>query len=167
MKAVQKGFTLIELMIVIAIIGILAAIAIPAYQNYTIRAQVSEGSSLIGGVETAFDECYANKGSAVTCSTNMELGITKAVSGTYVTSATALTGTITVKYDQPTNTNAAIAGKTVVWAAYASSNGDITWVCNNGTSATATSTALVVVNGGSGMADGTITNPSYLPTICH
>src|SRR5487761_628404 len=76
MKSVQKGFTLIELMIVIAIIGILAAIAIPAYQNYTIRAQVSEANSLVGGVETAFDECYANKGAATKCGTLTAVGIT-------------------------------------------------------------------------------------------
>jgi len=166
MKAVQKGFTLIELMIVIAIIGILAAIAIPAYQNYTIRAQVSEGSSLIGGLETAFDECYANKGTAATCSTNTELGVTKAITGTYVMSAVAALGQITVKYNA--NANANVAGDTVVWAAYSSPNGDITWLCNSGTSSTAAiATGLVPVMGGSGEGVGTIANPSYLPTICH
>jgi type IV pilus assembly protein PilA len=63
MKAVQKGFTLIELMIVIAIIGILAAIAIPAYQNYTIRSQVTEGLSLADGWKTSISEFYAQNGS--------------------------------------------------------------------------------------------------------
>ena len=62
LKQVQKGFTLIELMIVIAIIGILAAIAIPAYQNYTIRAQVTEGLTLADGWKTAISEYYANTG---------------------------------------------------------------------------------------------------------
>ena len=63
MKSLQKGFTLIELMIVIAIIGILAAIAIPAYQNYTIRAQVTEGLSLADDFKTAVAEYYQNNGS--------------------------------------------------------------------------------------------------------
>ncbi|WP_155240129.1 pilin, partial [Kingella kingae] len=60
MKTMQKGFTLIELMIVIAIIGILAAIALPAYQDYTARAQVSEGFSLAGGAKSALTEYYVS-----------------------------------------------------------------------------------------------------------
>src|SRR5580698_5533466 len=63
MKAMQKGFTLIELMIVVAIIGILAAIAIPAYQDYTVRSQVTEGMNLAGSLETGVAEYFANTGS--------------------------------------------------------------------------------------------------------
>jgi len=62
MKNMQKGFTLIELMIVVAIIAILAAIAIPAYQDYLIRSQVSEGAVLADGAKTAVGEYYSNRG---------------------------------------------------------------------------------------------------------
>ena len=64
MTKLQKGFTLIELMIVVAIIGILAAIAIPAYQDYTIRAQVSEGLNLAAAAKAAVAETFLNRGTA-------------------------------------------------------------------------------------------------------
>ncbi len=164
MKSVQKGFTLIELMIVIAIIGILAAIAIPAYQNYVIRAQVSEGSSLISGLETAVAENYANTGTWP--SSNKAVGITKAISGQYV-SAVSLTapGQVTVTYSDtaPQIANTAINGGTVVWTAYTSPNGDIAWECNTHM-ATAPTTAASTPKAGS--IGSTIGSPSYLPSIC-
>ena len=166
MKSLQKGFTLIELMIVIAIIGILAAIAIPAYQNYTIRAQVSEGLSLAGGIETAFDECYANKGTAIGgCISLPAVGINNVISGTYVTSMTLKSGVITATYGG-TNANANIAGKTITLAAYQSPNGDISWICS-GPTANTVPAGLTVVTGGTGVVAGTITNAAYVPGSCN
>lgn len=83
-KQVQKGFTLIELMIVIAIIGILAAIAIPAYQDYTIRAQVSEGLSLMDGAKTSVAEFYTNYGRLPGSNSSAGIAQDTSISGKYV-----------------------------------------------------------------------------------
>jgi type IV pilus assembly protein PilA len=82
MKKIQQGFTLIELMIVVAIIGILAAIAIPAYQDYTVRAKVSEAASLVGAVRTAIDVAESS-GFSVAATTIPTAATTLGVSTTY------------------------------------------------------------------------------------
>ncbi len=110
MRKFQQGFTLIELMIVVAIIGILAAIAIPAYQDYTIRSQVTEGLSLASSVKTGVSEFYAQNG---TWPANLAaLGITLAPAGKYVTGLARTNGTITITYGANANNaiNAATLG---------------------------------------------------------
>ncbi len=167
-KQLQQGFTLIELMIVVAIIGILAAIAIPAYQNYLIRAQVSEGPSLLDTVQTAFAEYYANTGTAAAATTLPIIGITNAPSGKYVKTMAINTGQVTITYGN--SSSAAITGGTVIWTPYTDANGDISWLCNDGATTKATlaaNAALVPVKGGKAAATGTITNASYLPNICN
>ena len=81
----QQGFTLIELMIVVAIIGILAAIAIPAYQDYTIRAQVSEGLNLSAGAKAAISEYFMDTGTLPTTNALQASKPRNAISGNYVT----------------------------------------------------------------------------------
>ena len=113
MKTVQKGFTLIELMIVVAIIGILAAIAIPAYQDYTIRSQVSEGLSLAGGAKATMSEVFQDRGSWPNDNEDAGLADPDQIIGKYVASVTVTRsgdglddqGIITVVYGEDANGN--------------------------------------------------------------
>ena len=112
MTKLQKGFTLIELMIVVAIIGILAAIAIPAYQDYTIRAQVSEGMNLAAAAKAAVAETFLNRGVAPALRVNAGMSPNNTdTNGKYVTAVGVANGIITITYGS--EANAAITAQTL------------------------------------------------------
>ena len=173
LKQVQKGFTLIELMIVVAIIGILAAIAIPAYQNYTIRAQVTEGLSLADGWKTSISEYYAQQGAFPTCSTTVAAGavgcisVTGATTGKYVGSINVVAGgNIIIVYtgSQASAKLSAAGGNTLGLYPGVDGNQDVVWVCG-----TAANPAAFAAAGAVAPVITTATNvqASYLPTSCH
>jgi type IV pilus assembly protein PilA len=144
-RKIQRGFTLIELMIVVAIIGILAAIAIPAYQDYVIRSQVSEGLAMASSTKASVAEYFADRGTWPV--NNGSLGISVAPTGKYVSGIAVSNGTITVTFGFDANT--AINAGSIALQPLASPNLDVIWKCGNravtstGATATAGSTTSV------------------------
>jgi type IV pilus assembly protein PilA len=169
MKAVQKGFTLIELMIVVAIIGILAAIAIPAYQNYTIRSQVTEGLSLADGWKTGIAEFYAQNGAFPTsCSAtgNAANGVMVCAgqtTGKYVASVNvAAGGQVVITYGLQANAN--IAALKLDLTPGLSKNNDVVWFCGGSNAA---ANPAVGALGTAPQADASNVPVQYLPASCH
>ena len=128
-RKAQKGFTLIELMIVIAIIGILAAIAIPAYQDYLIRSQISEGLAMASAAKASVSEYYANHGSWPVDNSAAGLGVAGDIDGKYVSAITIGRGGITVDYGNEVNNT--VRAARVGLTPGASVNGDVIWRCGN------------------------------------
>jgi type IV pilus assembly protein PilA len=144
MKTMQKGFTLIELMIVVAIIAILAAIAIPAYQNYLIRSQVSEGAVLTDGAKTAVAEYYSNSGNLPNSNASVGLASPISISGKYVESVTVTGGKIIAVFGK--QSNVAISAKEFALSPV-TGTGSIAWSCSQA-------------------GNGNAVDAKYLPSSC-
>ncbi|HEZ0377776.1 TPA: pilin [Neisseria meningitidis] len=127
MNTLQKGFTLIELMIVIAIVGILAAVALPAYQDYTARAQVSEAILLAEGQKSAVTEYYLNHGTWPGDNSNAGVASSSTIKGKYVKEVTVANGVITATM-LSSGVNKEIQGKKLsLWAKR--QDGSVKWFC--------------------------------------
>ncbi|HGH6604537.1 TPA: pilin [Neisseria meningitidis] len=127
MNTLQKGFTLIELMIVIAIVGILAAVALPAYQDYTARAQVSEAILLAEGQKSAVTEYYLNHGEWPKNNTSAGVASSSTIKGKYVEKVEVAKGVITATM-LSTGVNNEIKGKKLsLWAKR--QDGSVKWFC--------------------------------------
>ena len=160
MKRVQQGFTLIELMIVVAIIGILAAIAIPAYQDYTIRAQVTEGLNLAAAAKAAVAETFINRGTLPANRTVAGMSANGSdTQGKYVTSVDVAGGVITITYGG-TEVNALVNTKTLAMKPWATVDNSVSWQCANAIQPQGTSAIP-----GVGTATTNVDN-RYMPAAC-
>ena len=168
MKKIQHGFTLIELMIVVAIIGILAAIAIPAYQDYTIRAQVSEGLNLAAAAKAAVAESFLNTGVAPLLRINAGMSANATdTQGKYVKSVGIAAGRIDVTYGNSAN-NAlkTLAAPQLSITPYMSIDNSVVWRCG---AAPQPGTPVLPTMTGATYAAGSLGQPAnqkYLPAAC-
>jgi len=168
-KQIQKGFTLIELMIVVAIIGILAAIAIPAYQDYVIRSQVSEGLAMAGASKAAVAETFAQNGAWPTNNLSAGIGLADDITGKYVDSITIDNGTIQIEFGG--QANAKIIGALLGLQPLASVNSDVVWVCGRkvapaNASATPSAASAAVASPSADSKTNAAMLSKYLPAAC-
>jgi type IV pilus assembly protein PilA len=130
MRNIQRGFTLIELMIVVAIIGILAAVAIPAYQDYTIRAKVSEGIAIASAAKAAVSETVLSEGRLPSANASAGVGTAASISGTNVEGVAIVgSGAIVVGFSR--NAAAPLAATGLVLAPVVVQGGSVAWVCGS------------------------------------
>ncbi len=129
MNKVQHGFTLIELMIVVAIIGILVSVAFPALQGYAIRSQISEGLNLTGTFKNAVAEFHNDNGAFPIDNADAALGAAGNYSGKYVDSISVSGAVISIEYGN--DANAQINGETVILTAIGN-QGSLSWDCASG-----------------------------------
>ncbi|MBH2162533.1 pilin [Neisseria meningitidis] len=159
MNTLQKGFTLIELMIVIAIVGILAAVALPAYQDYTARAQVSEAILLAEGQKSAVTEYYLNHGKWPGGNSDADVASSSTIKGKYVEKVEVANGVVTAEM-KSSGVNNEIKGKKLsLWAKR--QDGSVKWFCGQPVTRTAAATDTAVT-----AANDKKIDTKHLPSTC-